>query len=699
MSTPVSRRVATLCAALAAVVSGHEALADEGMWTLDNFPSAAVREKYHVDIGRDWLENARQGVTRHESGCTGSFASGAGLVLTNHHCALQCLAQLSSEREDLVGNGFIAGTREQERQCPGEILSVLMATEEVTAAVNAATKGLPTTQANEARKRELSKLEAACVERSKKDKATGPLQCESVTLYQGGQYFLYKYKRYDDVRLVFAPHEEIAAFGGDPDNFNFPRWSLDFSLMRAYEGGKPAATQHHFPWRVEGPKEGEPVFVFGHPGTTQRLFTPAQLAFQRDTVMPSYLLRNAEFRGRILQWAKSGPEPARIVQGEQMGVENSLKVYRQLNQALLDGRLIDLKTKELASLRERAGNKPELVQELDAAQSDIEAAMQAYRELYDRYLFLEAGAGFMSDLYDYAHALVRAAAERTLPNEQRLREYAESSLPKIRASVLAAQPIYPEFEQLKLSHSLEKLREFLGPDDSVVRKLLAHDSPDTLARRLISGTKLADVKVREQLWQGGEKAIAQSQDPMIVLARDLDPGKRAIRKAYEDRVQAPVAVAQERLARVRFAVLGTSTYPDATFTLRASYGAVTGWTEKGQDVPPFTHLDRLYERTTGQKPFALPQVWLDARAKLDPKTPFNYTTTNDIVGGNSGSPVIDAQGRLVGLAFDGNIHSIAGRYGYDPAVNRAIAVHPAIIMTALEQVYPARHLAAEIKGQ
>ncbi|MET0659284.1 MAG: S46 family peptidase, partial [Steroidobacteraceae bacterium] len=256
MSIAMSRRVATLCAALATVLSGYEASADEGMWTLDNFPSAAVREKYQVDIGRDWLENTRQGVTRHESGCTGSFASGAGLVLTNHHCALQCLAQLSSEREDLVGNGFIASSREQERQCPGEILSVLMATEEVTSAVNAATQGLPSAQANEARKRELSKLEAACVERSKKDKATGPLQCESVTLYQGGQYFLYKYKRYDDVRLVFAPHDDIAAFGGDPDNFNFPRWSLDFSLMRAYEGGKPAVTEHHFRWRVEGPKEG-----------------------------------------------------------------------------------------------------------------------------------------------------------------------------------------------------------------------------------------------------------------------------------------------------------------------------------------------------------------------------------------------------------------------------------------------------------
>lgn len=675
------------------------ACADEGMWTLDNFPSAIVRERYGVDIGREWLELARQSVTRLDSGCTGSFASGSGLVLTNHHCAAECLAQLSSPKEDLVGNGFLAKTRTEERQCPGQIISVLMGMEEVTQAVNAATRDLPTAKANEARKRELSKLEAACVERAKKDKKTGPLHCESVTLYQGGQYFLYKYKRYDDVRLVFAPHDDIAAFGGDPDNFNFPRWSLDFSLLRAYENGKPAATPHHFQWRIEGPKDNEPVFVLGHPGTTQRLYTPPQLAFQRDTAIPTYLFMNSEYRGRLIQWSKSGEEPARIVAEPLMYAENSLKVYRGFSKALIDGKLLDLKNEEVAKLRERASAKGDLVKEIDAAQSDIANAMQTYRQLYNRYYFLEYGAGFRSDLFGYAHTLVRAAAERKLPNEQRLREYADSNLPKIAAEVRAEEPIYPDFEQLRLSFSLEKMREFLGPDDPMVRKLLAHDSPDTLARKLISGTKLGDVKVRQQLWDGGEPALGHSQDPMIVLARQIDPEMRAIRKQYEDNVQAPVARAQERLAKVRFAVLGTSTYPDATFTLRASFGKVSGWNEHGVDVPPFTHLDRLYERATGEKPFALPTIWLDAKAKLDPQTPFNYTTTNDIVGGNSGSPVIDAQGRLVGLAFDGNIHSIAGNYGYDAELNRAIAVHPAMIIAALEQVYPAQHLAAEIRGR
>ena len=673
--------------------------ADEGMWTLDNFPTATVRERYGVEIGRDWLELARQSVTRLDSGCSGSFASGHGLVLTNHHCVAECVAQLSSAKEDLLGNGFIARTREEERQCPGQIISVLMAMEEVTQAVNAATRDLPTAKANEARKRELSKLEAACVERAKKDRKTGPLQCESVTLYQGGQYFLYKYKRYDDVRLVFAPHGDIAAFGGDPDNFNFPRWSLDFGLLRAYENGKPAATPHHFRWRIEGPKENEPVFVLGHPGTTQRLYTPTQLAFQRDTSVPTYVFLNAEYRGRLIQWSKSGEEPARIAQEPLNYTENSLKVFRGFSKALTDGKLLDLKNAEVAHLRERAAARPKLVSEIDAAPAAVAQALQTYRQLFNRYYFLEYSAGFHSDLFDYAHALVRAAAERQLPNEQRLREYADSNLPKVAAQVRAEEPIYPELEELRLSYSLDKMREFLGPDDPMVRKLLAQDSPDSLARKLISGTKLGDVNVRQQLWDGGAQALAQSQDPMIRLARDIDPEMRVIRKAYEDTVQAPVARAQERLAKVRFAVLGTSTYPDATFTLRASFGKVAGWTENGLEIAPFTHLDRLYERATGAKPFALPQVWLDAKTKLDPKTPFNYTTTNDIVGGNSGSPVIDAQGRLVGLAFDGNLHSIAGNYGYDAAVNRAIAVHPAIIMTALEHVYGAKQIAAEIRGE
>ncbi len=666
--------------------------ADEGMWTTFNFPKAAVKQKYGVDIDDAWLKKVQHATTRHESGCTGSFVSPDGLVLTNHHCVVECLAELSTPQSDLIGDGFHARQRSEERKCPTEMLSVLMATENVTAKVNAATAGLADSKANEVRKQTLSRLEAECTAASKKNRGTGPLACESVTLYQGGQYHLYKYKRYDDVRLVFAPHDAVAAFGGDPDNFNFPRWCLDFSLLRVYENGKPARTPGHLSWRAEGPAAGEPVFVVGHPGNTNRLYTVSQLQFQRDTSVPAYVIRNTEYRGRLLQWAKSGAEPARISQDSLLHVENSLKVYRGFQRALLDDALFDARKREEAQLQSQAGAA------MASAWTDIDTAENRYREIYDRYLYLESGVGFNSKLFMYARQLVRGAAERDKANELRLREYAASNLPKVEAGLLADTPVHNDFEQVSLSFSLDKLREILGPDDPVVRQLLSSESPDSLAQKLITETKLADPAVRKALWQGGSAAVAASSDPMIVLARDIDPGARALRKIFDDEVQAPIASGQERIAKARFAALGTNIYPDANFTLRVSYGAVQGWKEKGEDVAPFTTLARLYERTTGKDPFRLPQVWLDARDKLDPATPFNYVTTNDIVGGNSGSPLVDARGRVVGLAFDGNIHSIAGSYWYNEHNNRAVSVHPRIIITALREVYGAGAIADEIVG-
>lgn len=672
------------------------ALGDEGMWTFQNFPAQQVQAKHGVKIDDAWLHRVQRAVTRLESGCTGSFVSPDGLMLTNHHCAMQCLSELSSEKEDLIGNGFISRTRSNERKCPGSMISVLMDVEEITTKVNAVTAGLDNAKANEARKQELSKLEAACAAAGKNDKKAGALACESVTLYQGGQYFLYKYKRYDDVRLVLAPEYPIAAFGGDPDNFNFPRWSLDFTLMRAYEDGKPARTPNHLSWRAEGPKAGEPVFVPGHPGTTNRLLTVEQLKFQRDTQIPAYLYRNTELRGRLIQWGKSGDEPNRIIQRPLQSIENSLKVYRGLQRALLDDRLMSQKEANEQRLREFVLAKPQLTSQVGSAWDDIAIAQDRYRQIFDRYQYLEVGVGFNSRLFNYARQLVRAAAERSKPNELRLREYADSSLPKLEASILAATPIYPDYEQLTLSFSLDKMREQLGPDDAIVRSLMSKESPATLAKRLVTQSQLADAQVRKSLWEGGQTAIEASTDPMIVLARGIDADARALRKTYEDEVQAPVASAQERIARARFEASGTDTYPDATFTLRISYGAVQGWTEKGEDIAPFTYLERIYERATGEAPFKLPSSWLDAKEKLDPRTPFNFVASVDIVGGNSGSPVVDAQGNLVGLAFDGNIHSLSGNYWYDAEQNRAVAVHPAIILTALRDVYGAKQLVTEI---
>ena len=691
-------RIALLLAVCGIVCCASLAGAEEGMWTVDNFPKAAVKQRYGVDVTDPWLQRVQQSITRHETGCTGSFVSGDGLVLTNHHCVMECLSDISNAGADYVSNGYNATVRTEEKKCPTDILSVLMAIENVTEKVNAATAGLAEAKANETRKQTLSKLEAACTSASKNAKG-GPLACESVTLYQGGQYFLYKYKRYTDVRLVFAPHDAIAAFGGDPDNFNFPRWCLDFSLLRAYENGKPAPTPNHLQWRNEGPAAGEPVFVVGHPGTTNRLFTVAQLKFNRDTLIPAYLTRNSELRGRLIQWGKTGEEPLRIIQDTLLGYENSLKVYKGMQRALFNDSLFEQKNAQERSLHERVAADPKLAGEVGSAWDDITKAEDRFRQIFDRYIYLENGTGFNSKLFVYARQLVRGAAERAKPNELRLREYADSNLPKIAAGLLATTPVHADFEQVTLSFSLDKMREVLGPDDAVIRKLLSSESPDSLAAKLVAATKLADPAVRKSLWDGGGAAIAASSDSMIVLARDIDAEARAVRKVYEDEVQARVATGQEKIAKARFAVLGTNTYPDATFTLRLSYGNVQGWKEKGEDVAPFTRLSRLYERTTGKAPFSLPQVWLDARAKLDPQTPFNYVTTNDITGGNSGSPLIDAQGRLIGLAFDGNIHSIAGSYWYDGRENRTVAVHPQIIIAALRDVYGAQSIAAEILGK
>ena len=674
------------------------AVADEGMWTFDNFPKAVVKQKYGVDIDDAWLARVQRSIARLEGGCTGSFASPDGLVLTNHHCARSCIGDLSSASDDLIEKGFNSGNRAGERQCPGELVSVLVSIEDITAKVNAATAGLPDAKANEVRKQTLSRLESECTAASNKGKA-GAFTCESVTLYQGGQYFLYRYKRYDDVRLVFAPEQSIAAFGGDPDNFNFPRWCLDFSLMRVYENGKPARTPDFLQWRPEGPRAGDPVFVPGHPGSTSRLLTVEQLKFQRGISFPAYIARNSELRGRMIEWGTTGDEPKRIVDEELRGLENALKVYRGLQSALVDDRLMDSKAAAERDLRARLGADEKLASLAGTAWDDIAKAQARYRDIYDRYAYLESGTGFNSALFGYARQLVRGVAERAKPNEQRLREYADSNLSKISAGMLAATPIYPEYETLKFAFSLDKMRETLGPDDEVVRRVLGKDSPEALASRLVHETKLADPAARKALWEGGASAVDASQDPMIVLARSIDAEARALRKTYEDEVQAPVATGQEKIAKARFAALGTNVYPDATFTLRLSYGDVRSWVEKGQQVEPFTKLSHLYERTTGQDPFRLPQRWLDARSKLDPNMPFNYVTTNDIVGGNSGSPAVDAQGRLVGLLFDGNIHSIAGSYWYDEARNRAVAVHPAILLAALRQVYGAEAIANEIAGK
>lgn len=665
------------------------ALADEGMWTLDNFPSAAVKDKYEVDITDSWLQTVKSSVARMDSGCSASFVSASGLVLTNHHCALSCIAQNSSADSDLEANGFVAARPEDEVSCPTDRLSVLVATEEITAEVTKATAKMADTEAGETRRRTLKRLVQEC------EDAAG-LKCESVSLYQGGQYWLYKYKRYDDVRLAFAPESDIAAFGGDPDNFNFPRWCLDMSILRVYENGKPAATPDHLEWRIEGLEPGEAMFVAGRPGRTQRLLTVADLKFLRDTTIPHWLLRNAELRGRYIQYAESGDEARRTVQAPLQRVENGIKVQRKRLDALHNDLLLAQKTAAENELKAAVAADPRFADEVGPAWDEIERANAGYLEFRDDYYFIENGAAFYGRLFNYARSLVRAVAERDKPNQDRLKPYTDAALPRTKQLTLADRPTYPELEMLQLSFSLDKMREFLGPDSIYVREILGMKSPSTLAAELVSGTRLADPALRAELWNADWATIQASKDPMIRLALSIDQKARALRERFEDEVEAPSSRAYEKIAKARFAIQGTAAYPDATFTLRISYGAHEGWIEKGANVRPWTTVSELFPRVTGAEPFRLPASWRDAAGSLDGDSKFNFVGTTDIIGGNSGSPAIDKDGKLVGLVFDGNIHSISGSYWFDSALNRTVAVHPEIMIESLRSIYPAGHLLEEM---
>jgi hypothetical protein len=674
---------------LAACTASLSATANEGMWTFDNFPSTTVRQSFGANVTPAWLNHVRLSTLR-LTNCTASFVSPEGLILTNHHCIESCLAELSSKEKSVLELGFRASTRKEEQRCPAQHADVLIGTDNITDAVLKADSGLSDAAANTARKKLLTSLEQACEQASAHAKS-GKLECQSVRLYQGGQYFLYKYKRYSDLRLVFAPEADIAAFGGDPDNFQFPRWSLDFSVLRAYEDNKPAQTPNYLQIDFAGPSAGQLVFVSGDPGTTERLQTRSQLEFDRDVSLPIALLRASELRGRYIQFGKNNVGDERITLAPLNSLQNGIKVRRKELDALNDDTLLEEKSKAEQALRAVAGiSGPDPWQE-------IATALSRERVLYLPYIFIENAAGFSSALFRNARLLLRVADERSKPNKERLREFTDAELPRMQRDLYAQVPVYPEFEQMTLSFSLERMREWLGPDHPVVRRLMGKESPDALATRLIAETQLNDANFRKRLWEGGKTAVGASRDPMIVLARSIDVEARAIRRQYEDEVEAPIAAAAEKIAAARFKAYGTNTYPDATFTPRLNYGTVEGWVENGVSVPPFTRLERAFERATGTTPFKIPESWMRAKAQLDMSTPFCISTSNDIVGGNSGSPLIDIDGKIVGLMFDGNIYSIAGRYWFKPENNRAIAVHPAIIREALDKVYGAKELLTELQ--
>ena len=682
-----------LALAAALIFSAAPALADEGMWTFDNFPSAKVQAAYGVKVDQKWLDRVQAASVRLTSGCSASLVSKDGLVFTNHHCVVDCAQSLSDGKTDYVKDGFTTAARTEEKKCAGMQAEVLVGVTDLTGQIAKATAGKTGIDFVKARDAAKGVAEdAACG----KDET---LRCQLVTLYRGGQYKLYKYRIYSDVRLVFAPEFATAFFGGDPDNFNFPRFNLDTAFVRLYEHDKPISSPQHLIWQSRAPKDGEVTFVSGNPGGTDRMLTVAQLETQRDLTLPIGQLQRSELRGRLIEFAGRDVESKRISTDPLFGIENSFKVFYGRQFALNDHAFLDAKRAAEADLRAHVAADPKLVADIGDPWGEIAKAQGPYADNYLRYRELETSAGAASDLFHYARELVRAGQERAKPSAERLPEFGDAGLALKAKELLDAHPVYPALEQLYLAFWLSKTREYLTTDDAATKLLLGKESPEAMAARLVSGTKLADPAERKRLWDGGLPAIQASTDPMIQLALRIDPPARAVRTAWETEVTGPTDRAAERIARAKFAAYGDAVYPDATFTLRLSYGKVAGWTYRGTTIAPFTTFAGLYDRATGAEPFQLAPRWVAAKDKLNPDTVFDFVTTNDIIGGNSGSPVVNAKAEILGAAFDGNIHSLGGDYGYDGAINRTVVVATSAATEALQKVYGQTALVKELTSK
>jgi Peptidase S46 len=672
-------------------VSGT-ALADEGMWTFDRFPSDQVKAKYGFGPDAAWLDKVRLASAR-LAHCSASFVSPGGLIMTNHHCARDCVEDVSTKEKDYVSAGFYAREQKDELRCPGEYVDQLLEIIDVTAKMNQATQGKSGDAFSAAQRAEQGAIEKAC-------QVDAKTRCQVVSLYRGGFYHLYKYRRWDDVRLVFAPEEAAAFFGGDPDNYEFPRWNYDVSFLRAYEDGKPAATPVYFPWSKNGAKENEVVFFSGNPGSTSRLLTVAQLRFERDVKNPEWGRELAESRGFLGEFRHRGPEQARTALGKLFGIDNNYKRARGQFRMLTDPAFFAAREAAEKDLRAKVAADPAKQKRFGAAWDEIERALGEYLGYRVAHRFLEEGKGFDSQLFAAARTLYRGQGERKKPDAQRMREYQDATRPALEAKLFSTAPMYPELEIATLAFSLSKMREELRPDHPVVRRLLSKETPEELAARVVNGSKLADPEMRRRLWNDETAlAAAMKTDPMLQLVAAIDPEARAVRQRYEAGYEAVTKKNGELIARARFEVYGTAMYPDATFTPRLAYGAIRGYEELGVKVPAMTTVAGLYTRATGRPPTELPKSWVAAKGKLSAALPFNFVCTPDSVGGNSGSPILNQKAEIVGLYFDQNAVGTATPLGYDETRRRGIGVHSQLLVEALRVVYGAERLVKEIRGR
>jgi hypothetical protein len=691
------RRTSLLAAAaLGAAVAflwATDVQSDEGMWLLDAPPRKLLQKRHGFELSDAWLERARKGSVRFNSGGSGGFVSADGLIVTNHHIAADALQKLSPKGKDYLRDGYRARTRKQELKCPDLELNVLQEVVDVTAKVNAAVKpGMSPADAAAARRAALARLEKESAD------ATG-LRSDVVTLYQGGLYHLYRYKKYTDVRLVFAPEHAAAFFGGDVDNFEYPRFNLDVAFFRAYEGGEPVRTKHFFPWSEKGPAAGDLVFVTGHPGSTNRLDTLAMLRHRRDVTLPYSLNRLRAMEALLSQYAAGGPEQARTAAKTLFRVANARKAFNGQYQGLLDPAILARKAREEGALRKKAAGDPERKKSGGDPWERIAVAQKAFAGFARSYYLLERGDAFDGELFGIARHLVRLAEERPKANADRLREYGDSKLASLEFRLFSPAPVYPELERVRLAGSLSFLAENLGGEHPLVVKVLAGRSPAGRAAELVNGTKLADVAERKRLSAGGKGAVAASKDPLILLARAVDADARAVRKQYEEQVEEVERQANAEIARARFRLLGTDVAPDATFTLRLAFGVVKGYSADGADLPHATTFGGAFERAERlghREPFVLPGRWLRGKDKLDLGAPLDFVSTADTIGGNSGSPVLNRAGELVGVNFDRNRHGLVRNFVYTDVQARHIAVHSRGVLEALRKLYDAEAVVKEL---
>jgi hypothetical protein len=685
-------KLAFLC--LVSLIAPSLSRADEGMWTFDNPPLKLLKEKYNFTPGKEWLDHIRLSSVRFNDGGSGSFVSSTGLVLTNHHVALSQLQKISTPEKNYVRDGFYARTPAEELKSADSELNVLVSYENVTDRVGKAARNKSDNRsALEARRAEIAKIEKESLE------ATG-LRSDVVSLYQGGEYWLYRYKRYTDVRLVFAPEQQAAFYGGDPDNFTYPRYDLDMAIFRVYEDNKAISTPQYLKWNIKGAADGDLVFVSGHPGSTDRLDTMSEIELQRDYLYPLRLETYNRRLAVLRRYAGLGAEQQRQATELIFGLENSLKAVTGEYEGLKDREVIAKKQKEESDFRALINSKPEWKSEYGDAWDQIAAAEKKAASRVKN-LRLSNVERSLATLPSLAIAIVQYATEIDKPDSQRLNGFHDSQLESLKLELLSPAPAYPQLDEALLADFLQDALDGLGPNDPFVKTALDGRQPAEVAKAMIAGTKLADVGLRKSLIEGGAAAVAASNDSLIVFARKVEPLARETRKWIDENVESVVAAAGEKIGKARFAAYGKDAYPDATFTLRLSYGTIKGYPMNGTKAPPLTTFYGLYDRAQGfgmKPPFDLPERFAKGKDRLDLSTPLNFVSTCDIIGGNSGSPVIDRDGNLVGLIFDGNIESLVGRYVYNIESNRAVAVHTAAMIEALKKLYDAGPLASELTG-